>query len=63
MKSTPYPTLAFWTSIFLLLVNLSSYNGFVQAALLPGDVIPLGILPEYLKLLKMCNDAGDNAVS
>ena len=63
MKSTSYTIFAFWAPILLLLANLSSYTGFVHAALLPGDVIPLGILPEYLKLLKLCNNAGDNAVS
>ncbi|KIM38348.1 hypothetical protein M413DRAFT_447838 [Hebeloma cylindrosporum] len=61
MKPTSYFMLAFWAPLLLLLVNLSSYGGFVLAFLLPGDTIPLGILPEYLKLLKLCKDAGDNA--
>ena len=63
MKSISHTIFAFGALLLLLLVNLSSYAGFVHAVLLPGDVIPLGILPEYLKLLKLCKDAGDNAVS
>ena len=63
MKSASHSILAFWAPLLLFLINLSTYNGFVQAVLLPGDVIPVGILPEYLKLLNLCNDAGDNAVN
>ena len=59
------------TSLFLTLVNvanLSSYVGTVQSSfLLPdgsiiSDNIPNNLIPEYVKLLGICNEGGDNIV-
>lgn len=55
MKST---FLTFWTPLLLSIIS-----GFVHAFLLPGDPIPIDILPEYLILLQLCEDGGSNAVS
>jgi hypothetical protein len=66
MKFPSTITFAFWTPLFLVLTNLkylSSSSGSAQAFLLPGDNIPLNILPEYVELLGLCNAAGANAVS
>ena len=50
------------TSLFLVLANLSSYTGSVQAAVLPRDGIlppinvPIDLIPDYFKLLGKCNE-------
>ena len=64
MKSFATSSFGALTWLFLVLVNLSSYSGSVQAALLPRDNllsplnVPENLLPEYAKLIGKCK--GDN---